>query len=226
MLILKVFSALLCYPQPEVLSVLDEMETMVEQEALLDEPRRNGIRLLIQSLRETDLIELQERYVALFDRSRKRSLHLFEHVHGESRDRGQAMVDLLQLYQSRGMMLSAKELPDYLPLFLEFLSQCPREEALELLSNAADIIQALGVRLARCDSPYRAVFDALALLAGESLDYETPAATEEDERDELAAMDAAWEAEAVSFMASTSSCQTGSPEVKPVSLMPRRARQK
>lgn len=225
--IFKICSALLCYPQPELLGALDEMDALVAQEPLLDEPRRSGMRALIQVLKQTDLINSQERYVAMFDRSRKRSLHLFEHVHGESRDRGQAMVDLLELYRARGMALSAKELPDYLPLFLEFLSQCPRGEALEFLENASDIIRELGTRLAQSGSPYRAVFDALALLAGEPLELAGTVVSDVDDREELAALDAAWEEEAVTFLASNpSSCSAGSPEVKPVTVMPRRARQK
>ena len=80
-------------------------------------------------------MDLQERYVASFDRGRARSLYLFEHVHGESRDRGQAMVNLLEIYRRHEFELNARELPDYIPLFMEYLAQRPDGEALDLLAD-------------------------------------------------------------------------------------------
>ena len=105
---------------------------------------------------------MQERYVELFDRTRSLSLHLFEHVHGESRDRGQAMIDLKSLYEKNGLFLGAAELPDYVPVFLEFLSTRPLTEARTLLGQTAHILTALAERLEKRRSPYAAVF-ALSL---------------------------------------------------------------
>jgi nitrate reductase delta subunit len=142
-------------------------------------------------------MDLQAAYVGLFDRVRTLSLHLFEHVHGESRDRGQAMVDLVKLYQRHGLDVTAKELPDYLPLFLEFLSIVPPAEARDLLGEAAHIFPAIGGRLARRESPYAAVFTALAELAGGSVG--TGPDVDEPDTESPEAIDRAWEEAAVTF---------------------------
>ncbi len=120
---------------------------------------------LVHDLRGHDLYELQERYVLLFDRTRSLSLHLFEHVHGESRDRGQAMVDLRALYGSKGLVGAENELPDFTPLFLEFLSTLDPAEALPLLGEPAHVFMALAERLHKRKSPYEAVFRALTAIA-------------------------------------------------------------
>src|SRR5205823_11381964 len=117
-----------------------------------------------------DLFDLQERYVWLFDRTRSLSLNLYEHVHGETRDRGPAMVALLELYRSQGLDLSANELPDFLPVFLEFLSTLPTARAASLLGEASHVLSALGERLHKRASPYRAVFGALSALAADPAD--------------------------------------------------------
>src|SRR5690606_38327937 len=99
-----------------------------------------------------------------FDRSPAHSLHLFEHVHGESRDRGQAMVDLLQQYRSNGFEPAAAELPDHVPLFLEYLSLLEPAAAELLLGEAIHVLAAIGDRLGRNDSPYAVVFTVLRSL--------------------------------------------------------------
>jgi nitrate reductase delta subunit len=113
------------------------------------------------------MLDSQEQYVALFDRGRFLSLHIFEHVHGESRDRGQAMVNLLQMYEAHGFEMSTHELPDYIPLFLEFLSQQEQAEAVQLLHDAMPVLSLLGARLTERGSEFQA-FDALAGFAGEA----------------------------------------------------------
>ena len=123
---------------------------------------RAAIGALLAELADPDIYELQERYFALFDRSRTLSLHLFEHVHGESRDRGQAMADLIALYNSHGLEMAAGELPDFLPLFLEFLSLLPDAEARAMLAEPAGILRALTDRLAARDTAYATVMEALA----------------------------------------------------------------
>lgn len=114
---------------------------------------------------QTDLIELQEEYVNTFDRRPKHSLHLFEHVHGTSRDRGQAMVDLHEEYQRYGLYLNTSELPDYVPLFLEFLAQIPSSNAQELLGDAVHVLAKLGEHLQLAQSPYACVFVLLEQLS-------------------------------------------------------------
>jgi nitrate reductase delta subunit len=115
-----------------------------------------------------ELLDLEEAYVDLFDRGRATSLHLFEHVHGESRDRGQAMVDLKTLYQNAGLQLCGNELPDYLPAVLEYLSIRPMAETREMIGDCAHILRSLGAQLAKRRSRYAAVIDAVLALAGEA----------------------------------------------------------
>ena len=141
------------------------MAEVLRTEGLIDRRRRDRLEVLMDELVTLDLYDLQERYGLLFDRTRTLSLHLFEHVHGESRDRGQAMVDLMQVYDRAGMAIGSRELPDYLPLFLEFLATQPLPEAMDLLSQPAHILAALAERLRKRKSSYAAVFDALARLA-------------------------------------------------------------
>lgn len=161
----KVISLLLCYPESDWLAALPELEDALAAEA--DSNGEAGARLapLFAQLRETSLIALQENYVATFDRNPSHSLHLFEHIHGESRDRGSAMIDLLQEYWKHDFDASASELPDYVPLFLEFLSQLPAEEALELLGDAVHVLATIGRKLDANGSPYATAFQVLEALS-------------------------------------------------------------
>jgi nitrate reductase molybdenum cofactor assembly chaperone NarJ/NarW len=136
----KALSALLSYPTVELQQAVGELRAVIETEALVPAAVRRQLDTLMTDIADGEIYDLQERYGLLFDRTRSLSLHLFEHVHGESRDRGQAMVDLQQLYASKGLHLAATELPDYLPVFLEFLSRQTRSEAHELLTETAHIL--------------------------------------------------------------------------------------
>ena len=218
MLIFKVLSRLLDYPQAEMLEVLDEMAEVVDQDPRLSQPCKRSLQALLASYYGVDLLDVQEAYVALFDRGRFLSLHIFEHVHGESRDRGQAMVNLLEMYQSHGFELDSRELPDYVPLFLEFLSQLPSEaEALQLLQDAMPVLSLLGARLSERDSHYAAVFAALADLAGEPEEIEVirQQVASEGEDATLQHIDAIWEEEAVSFMGTGGDCSRQSAALTP-----------
>ncbi|MGB4946258.1 MAG: nitrate reductase molybdenum cofactor assembly chaperone [Candidatus Competibacter denitrificans] len=222
---LKVLSALLCYPQAESHAALAEMAAALEQEQLLPERERRALHAFIERLARTELMELQEQYVATFDRGRALSLHLFEHIHGESRDRGQAMVNLLEVYRKHGFELDARELPDYLPLFLEYLAQRPTEEALELLAEIAHVITLLGARLAKRNNDYHVLFDALTALVGESedsADIRQQAATEGPDQ-AIVNMDKIWEEEVVTFLGNQEGCATGGKPstVQPVQWLPR-----
>ena len=128
-LTLKALSALLTYPDAALARGTAEIETALRDEALLDASAIEGLRPLLAELGSRDLFDLQERFVLLFDRSRSLSLNLFEHVHGESRARGQAMVDLLETYRAGGFEPVGPELPDHLPMLLEFLAARPLDEA-------------------------------------------------------------------------------------------------
>jgi len=193
----RALGALLSYPTEGLQAAAGEIAAVLADEAIVPTQQRTAIDALLSELATTDIYELQERYFALFDRNRSLSLHLFEHVHGESRDRGQAMADLLALYDRHGLEMTAGELPDFLPLFLEFLSLLPDTEARALLAEPAAILRALADRLAARDTAYAAVIDALAELA------QAPAVGRSEIPDEdptdLVALDAAWEETAVRF---------------------------
>jgi nitrate reductase delta subunit len=198
----KVLSALLTYPTPAMIAAVPAMAEVLRTEGLVDRRRRDRLEVLMEELVTLDLYDLQERYGLLFDRTRTLSLHLFEHVHGESRDRGQAMVDLMQVYEKAGMQIDVRELPDYLPLFLEFLAARPLPEAIELLSQPAHILAALAERLRKRKSSYAAVFDALARLADadpRTAEVQQLVALPEDDPEDLEALDAAWMDEEVRF---------------------------
>ncbi len=198
---LKIISLLLSYPTGELRGALAEIKAVLEG-AAIGERETELLTRLADDIAALDLYDAQERYVFLFDRTRALSLHLFEHVHGESRDRGQAMVDLMAMYETDGFEIDAKELPDYLPMFLEFLSMKPQTEAAELLGQTAHILAALRERLKKRKSIYANAFAVLEALARGKPDaallrelLETP----EDNPDDLEALDKVWEEEAVTF---------------------------
>lgn len=203
MRILKVVSALLCYPQPELIAALPEIAAAIAAERALPRREREALLAFVDRLERSELLTLQEQYVALFDRGRALSLHLFEHVHGESRERGAAMVELLELYRRAGFELAARELPDYLPLLLEFLSQRPAAEARELLGDAGETLALLGARLAERGSDYHVLFDALGAIAGApaTLAAIRAQAASEGPDPAIVDMDKLWEEEAVTFLA-------------------------
>lgn len=200
--IFRAFSALLSYPTADLKAAADDIRTIVQDEAQGPIWALRKLDRLIDDIKTLELYELQERYVFLFDRTRSLSLHLFEHVHGESRDRGQAMVDLQELYARSGLEIGARELPDYLPLFLEYLSLRPREEARALLAEPIAVIAALKERLTKRKSIYACVFAILEAMAAAvpekgHLD-ELRQAPDDDPRD-LEALDQAWEDAPVTF---------------------------
>lgn len=156
----QILSALLTYPEPELVAALPELE------AGLPVPMRARVASLLAHLAENDMITLQQEYVQTFDRTPTHSLHLFEHIHGESRDRGQAMVDLMEEYKKHGLEMCPDELPDYVPLFLEFLSQLDSDEAAgRLLGDAVHVLAHIGRKLDVNGSVYAGVFDVLESLS-------------------------------------------------------------
>ena len=199
---LRALAALLSYPTIELVAAADEIRNVIDGDVVLPTAERAGLHRLIDDLENVDLYDLQERYGLLFDRTRALSLHLFEHVHGESRDRGQAMVDLLKLYEESGYTPTTSELPDFLPLFLEYASTRPPKAAVELLGQPANVIAALKERLVKRSSPYASIMSALLAISKAKLDdaaLATLRAEPDPEPDDLEALDAAWEEEEVTF---------------------------
>jgi nitrate reductase delta subunit len=215
---LKALSAMLTYPQPQLVRGLPQIIGAIEGERLLSGNSVEALRALACEMMALDAFEVQERYVALFDRGRQTSLHLFEHVHSESRDRGQAMVDLLALYGKAGLVAPKNELPDFLPMVLEYLSMRPFTEAQEMLEDCAHILQAVGERLRKRESAYAAVFGALLDLAGtaglETRSGQVPEPVEKS-------LDEEWKDEPVVFGPNAAPCSQRTPSVSVVRFMPR-----
>ena len=199
---LKVLSALLCYPDEELVRASPELKDALKSEPYLPAPDKKAVISLIDDLATSDLMDVQERYILLFDRTRSLSLHLFEHVHGESRERGQAMVDLIKVYEDHGFTPVTTELPDFIPLFLEYASHLPPKDCLDLLGQPAHVFAALHERLKKRQSPYAAIFSGLLVMTRIKPDaeiLERLLAEPDPEPDDLEALDKAWEEEEVLF---------------------------
>lgn len=198
----KALSALLSYPTQDLQNAAAEIRACLRQERLFGKSLHRDLDGLLREIESGDLFDLQEGYVLLFDRTRSLSLHLFEHVHGESRDRGQAMIDLATLYEKHDLFIGQSELPDFLPLFLEFLSTRPQAEARSLLGQSAHILKAVADRLGKRGSSYAAVFGGLLALADVEAHADEPDAAlidEDVDPNDLEALDAAWAEEPVTF---------------------------
>ncbi|MCV3273534.1 nitrate reductase molybdenum cofactor assembly chaperone [Roseobacter sinensis] len=199
---LKALSLILSYPTRELQHAMPEIGAVLASDTRLTAAARRALRPLVEELGGRDIYDLEEQFVLLFDRSRTLSLNLFEHVHGESRDRGGAMVSLIETYRAGGFEPNTSELPDHLPVLLEFLSTRPFAEAQDILADAAHIFEALNARLGRRESNYGAVFASLLQLAGAKADQGAVAemlAQPDDDPSDLEALDEVWEESEVLF---------------------------
>lgn len=194
---LKALGWLLSYPDEALLAALPELVAAIRNEGALGRGSLGLLAAFAEALRAEEPISAQERYVALFDRSRQVSLYLFEHVHGDSRDRGMAMVKLRELYAAAGLLADSNELPDYLPMYLEYLSVLPAAQARGSLRDVGPILQAIHGRLTERESSYAAPFAGLLDLAGLALAAVRGASEARDDTPE--AIDRAWEEAAVTF---------------------------
>ena len=222
MIILRAIAHLMSYPSADMQAALPEITEVIRAEPRLPEAQRAGLKNLVEELAAQPLGEIQEKYVSLFDRGRHLSLHLFEHVHGESRDRGQAMVDLMEHYRLNGYELDAKELPDYIPLFLEYLSTQPEAEITDMLSDAMPVMVLLGARLQEKESAYAALFHALEAIGGsceQAREMRELAATEGPD-EAITKMDEIWEEEQVTFMANHDPAGGGCSSASPAPSAP------
>jgi len=213
MKILKVISVLMTYPEQAVRDHRNELLDVIESSLSLTIAQQRALIGLVDELTKQPLLDLQESYTELFDKGRALSLLLFEHVHGESRERGQAMVDLMGVYQKEGFEIDVRELPDYIPLFLEYLSRQTEDKACRWLGEMAHILGRLAARLQQRGSVYHVLFDVLLDLATDKVDMEEiKAAVSKEKRDDSPeALDKIWEEEAVTFGGDSVSggCPTG-----------------
>ena len=164
---LRACALLIGYPDASLRGLLPDLRLALHDEAALSASRLAELDALIEALQQQAPLDTEAAYVELFDRGRSTSLHLFEHLHGDSRDRGPAMIDLAQTYEKAGLFLSASELPDCLPVVLEFASTQPPKEARAFLAEMTHILNALFTALVKRESRYASVVGALIELAGE-----------------------------------------------------------
>lgn len=209
---LRALALLLSYPDKKLRAVLPLLADAIDGEAALPVNRRSEIRALAAEMLMADPMAVESRYVELFDRGRSTSLHLFEHVHGDSRDRGPAMVDLLKHYEAAGLRFDGKELPDHLCVVLEFASTQPAAQAGEFLGEMAHILQAIFSALRQRESAYASLVAAVLELAGQKVEA-VPVTPDE-------ALDEAW-AEPEAFGGCSSRGQAAPGEPQPVRIVRR-----
>ena len=207
---LRALARLLAYPDAQLRSELSALADAIDQEAALPAARRAELRTLALELQRSAPLDTEARYVETFDRGRATSLHLFEHVHGDSRDRGPAMIDLAQTYEKAGLFLGPDELPDHLCVVLEFASTQPAVLAKSFLGEMAHILTAIFSALLQRESPYAAVLAAVLELSGHTAQAVTIAVDE--------AMDDSW-AEPEAFGGCSTRGQAKPGEAQPIHIV-------
>lgn len=207
---LRALARLLAYPDAQLRSELSALADAIDQEAALPAARRAELRTLALELQRSAPLDTEARYVETFDRGRATSLHLFEHVHGDSRDRGPAMIDLAQTYEKAGLFLGPDELPDHLCVVLEFASTQPAALAKSFLGEMAHILTAIFSALLQRESPYAAVLAAVLELSGHTAQAVTIAVDE--------AMDDSW-AEPEAFGGCSTRGQAKPGEAQPIHIV-------
>ena len=215
---LRALARLLSYPDAELRESVPDLLKVLVSEAALDADRLQGLRKLLGSLIDQDIMEVEQAYVELFDRGRATSLHLFEHVHGDSRDRGPAMIDLVKTYEQGGMRLDPDkvggELPDYLPIVLEFVSTLPFEQMRDFIGEIAHILNAVHTALIKRRSLYAHVLAAVLEIGQQPI--ETVAVPEDEDLDE------SW-AEPEAFAGCSSKGQQSPDQPQPIQIVRRAA---
>ncbi|MCO6523554.1 MAG: nitrate reductase molybdenum cofactor assembly chaperone [Candidatus Schmidhempelia sp.] len=200
---LAVMSYLLDYPDNDLWHKKQSLINAVSASNLVTHTQKKQLIEFIESYLAQDLFDAQEDYIDTFDTNHNTSLLLFEHIHGDSRERGQAMVELLAQYEQAGFTLSAKQLPDYLPLFLEFLAHQSRETALFWLGQIVIILRLLSLRLAKQSSSYQLLLDVLYELSDQQIDDTLLKQQVAQEKIDLSphALDKIWQEEHILFNA-------------------------
>lgn len=198
--ILCVISRFLDYPDVSLLEGKEEAKQIIF-EANINPDLKQKMQKFVDDRLALDLLDWQSEYDGLFERGRSLGLWLFEHVHGESRARGQAMVDLMEQYKQAGLEISQHELPDYVPLFLEFVATQGDDNAQSWLQDVEHVLALLQVRLEKRESNYSVLFEVLQSIAGCNVDMseiKQQAATEQPDNTKEA-LDKEWEEEEVTF---------------------------
>jgi nitrate reductase delta subunit len=209
--IIRALGVLLHYPDAAMIEALDEIQQPIDANPLLGPEQAAAVGRCIDGMRAQDLLDLQEQYVQTFDNTPKQALYLFQHLYGDSPDRGPAMADLIGMYRDHGYQPIAQELPDYLPLYCEFAAQFPEGEARALLGRALPVLELLAQRLQHQDNAYAAVLSALGALAEADEDtaaiahlLSAQAQARNGKGDQ--SVDEAWQERPVSFTAAGGQC--------------------
>ena len=164
---LRAIARLLGYPDATLRAHLDEIRARLHAEGALNAARLAELDALIAHLQRQDALDAEADYVQLFDSGRRTALHLFEHVHGDSRDRGPALIDLAQTYEGAGLYLAEGVMPDHLPVVLEYASTQPPRQAAAFLGELAHLLNVIFAALEQRGSRYASLMGALLDLAGE-----------------------------------------------------------
>ncbi|MFV0289723.1 MAG: nitrate reductase molybdenum cofactor assembly chaperone [Mangrovibacterium sp.] len=165
----KILSLLLDYPSAELHKALPETRSIVQHDNYLNHEQCDAFQSFLDQVQPLSLSDWQMQYVQLFDFASNGNLYLFDHVYGDSRERGQAMVDLTEMYVQSGFEHNRAELPDYLPLFLEYLSLLnDRHEVEKLLKEIAHILENMKNALSKKETAYALLLEILCTLASSS----------------------------------------------------------
>ncbi|MBT1451309.1 nitrate reductase molybdenum cofactor assembly chaperone [Glaciecola sp. XM2] len=201
MKILSLISRLIDYPSDELYAHAADVSDYIAGNEDLAESDKTALQAFVAQRFGDSLLDWQSDYDGLFERGRSLSLLIYEHIHGESRDRGQAMVDLLEQYKAAGLDIGVRELPDYIPLFLEFVSTQGNENAKGWLQDIGPVLALLTVRLEKRKCNYSSLFQALVNLSEVDIDLDAlrEQVKEEKRDDTKKALDKVWEEEAVTF---------------------------
>ena len=215
---LRALALLLSYPNAELRAVLPELQQVLDDERAVPEQRLQGLNKLLNSLMKSDTFAVEEDYVELFDRGRATSLHMFEHVHGDSRDRGPAMIDLIKTYEQAGLLLDPTkvggELPDYLPVVLEFVSTLPAAQMRDFIGEIAHILNSVHTALVKRQSLYAHVLGAALEIGRHEIETVTVVADED--------LDESW-AEPEAFAGCSTKGQQSPGQPQPIQIVRRSA---
>jgi nitrate reductase delta subunit len=207
---MRALAAMLRYPDADFRAAVPELRAAFESEHALPKQRLAELDALLRQLQTMDPFEAEARFVDTFDRGRATSLLLFEHVHGDSRDRGPAMVDLGQMYERCGLVLAGDEMPDHLSVVLEFASTQPEKVARDFLGEMVHILNAVFSALRERENPYASVVAGVLEMAGHKV-QSVPLVPDED-------MDEAW-AEPPAFDGCSSRGQAAPGTPQPIQIV-------
>lgn len=156
---LKVISLLLGFPDSELIDCLPFLEEAVDR--LFPDEAAPKCRTVIAFLTSTPLMRLQETYTATFDLNPAVCLNLTYHRWGDGEDRGKALADIQEAYYRGGYGRAMGELPDYLPMVLEFIAACPDPALIPVFTDYLDALDTIAEGLRKADSPYAGLLEIL-----------------------------------------------------------------